>query len=545
MSITISQQPPAIATALNDIIVEAYENNISSGAAVQVKGRLDIVDFHLLNDWFAITITIAGVATTYRFTCGTEYAVRTTQTLAEWGNVVRDAIAAKALILNNFIISTVSQSTFFRINFEPYIKDGTIAWSLSSSSISGVFDYADSSYSLPVYYNYLRMALQIYIEAQTGIDTTQNERLNENPLILPPVITVSPLRMTGSWNLKEYIKNEYFGHFTFPPTATLKHVWNIIDTYRALVYSEWGSPPEPKNTAFTSEIRVIDANLSEPKIVELNSEGKTISQLLSENKMFLTNAPLIKDTDIYSTEKLNWLFTTSYTGCKLVVKEYYTDGTNNTRTLLTFNASAWQCVEFDVGFQSIKLETYAGLVPTKWEIWLETSAGAFISEIRAYLIDTSYQSFARYWMFKNRWGVYESFRTTGMVKKNKQVKKSYFKRVVENPTYSDKSLNVINETVELKLAVNSGYFTRQWLKYFADEFLQSRDVFWVKNSNKYAVTIADSDPVIEDDNVYVGDFLFTAIVADITDIMYEDFEPVIDLPVAGDFNGDFNNDFLN
>lgn len=555
MSIVILTEPNQLVTSLNDIIIEGYENDIASSSGTSSRGFLVLQDFHLENDYFTIRPFVDGYYQDFVFTCKstvtnnkTQYPLRTTESLAEWGEKVKDTIIRNSYIIDHFKITTYvdDEDGYYSIYFEPYVQDGTVRLTWYQTIISVDYSTQDSNYSDPEYYDYLNMALQLYVEELTGATTGQLEKY-QNPLIVPPEIYRVPLRAHGRWNLKELIKNEYNEHFTFPLEEDVaRHIWNIVNKYKALVYSIFDDPPIAQNNKFTDDFYVLDAKFSETKIRRMNSNNQSLIDLLTETKQFLTNAPLEKKTDIYTPEKLNWLFLQDYSGAKLRVKEYYTDGTNDTRTITTFNISAWQIIEFDVGFQTIKRDDYEteDIIPWKWEIWLETDVGSFISDIRTFIIDKTYQRYARYWIFKNRFGVYEAFRTVGKIKKINKISKTFFEKEAEEPDFSDRNISQIDEKSELQFEVNIGFLDKQWIKYYADEFMISRDVYWITGENKYAATILEASPVFEEDDIYNNSYSFKAIILDVDDKFYDEFDPVPELPVLGDFNGDFNDDYL-
>jgi hypothetical protein len=551
MSIVISKPAPALVASENDIVIEAYENDIASNYGTSSRGFLYLNAFHLPGDYINIHFSIDGIITYYSMTCVAtvtdntiQYPVRTTETMAEWGEKIKDMFCRNAFILENFkVYSTIElNGNAFRIWFEPY-DPTNVSMIFYSVNVSVDISVQNTVYTAPAYYSYISMCLQLYIETQTDATHWTQEKSSSNPFVLPPVIFNK--KAYGHWNLKNAVKNEYTGHFTFPLDGA-RHYHYIVDSYTPYIYSKHGNPPTAQNGKFANSIYVLDAKFSDMKIRELNEADKSIADLLNETKQFLTNAPLEKATDIYVPEKLNWLFRQAYTNAVARVKEYYTDGTNEIRTITTFNATAWSIMEFESGFQTIKRSDYenAGVMPYKWDFWLETSAGAYISEIRTYFIDKTYQPYARYWIFKNRWGVYEAVRSTGAVQKLNKIEKTFFEQDPEEPGLSDKKVNQVDETNELSITVNTGWLEKNIIAWMADELNMSRDVYWLKENNKYAVTVEANTVTFEEDGNHNYAFDFKALVDDISDSMYDEFDPVPELPVVGDFNGDFNDDYL-
>lgn len=553
MSISLTKSAPVIVSAGNDIIVEAYENDIVSAAGTQINAFMQLVQFHNEGDDFGFIITINGVTHLVDYACVNtvtdnkiQYPVRTTETLAEWGNKVLDTLLRDALIVNNFKIKTFvdTYDGFLSIYFEPYETDGSVRMVFYPVSVSVNFYYQSSNYISAVLRENLSLSLNLYIESNASDGSTTIEKV-KNSLTPPHVVSISPTKATAHWNLKELVRNEYFGHFDFPLSGTMFFRY-ILDEYRANIYSKWGDPPTEQNSKFIDTFYILDAKLSDVMIRRMNTENITLADELTNNKKFLTNAPLVKDTDIYEPNKLGFLFQQAYTGAIAKVREYYTNDTTATRDLVTFNVPAYQVVEFNTGFQTIKLDDYTtpGLTPYKWEFWLETSGASYISEIRTYVIDTSFQLYARYWLFKNRYGVYDSFRSTGIISKMLPVKKTFLEQDKELPTIIDRNTTQISEDNTLTIQANSGHINDPNMKaYLVDEFFYSRDVYWLKKSQAYAVTIKEDNPVLNTDGEYNENFDFIGLVPDVDDSMYIDYG-IPELPLLGDYNGDFNDDHL-
>jgi hypothetical protein len=166
-----------------------------------------------------------------------------------------------------------------------------------------------------------------------------------------------------------------------------------------------------------------------------------------------------------------------------------------------------------------------------------------ISEVRTFIIDYKYQQYARYFHFKNSWGVYELLRSTGKVTKTQGITKEFITLPLPSDfTEKDKSEKQIDVQVTTSYKFNTGYLPD---KYFADwmqEFLSSDDVYWLKKGIAYPVNIQSSKNPVSQDGDYnpYQEFELTHSIHDDFTEEFSAHEPIL----VGDFNIDFNTDFF-
>ena len=340
-------------------------------------------------------------------------------------------------------------------------------------------------------------------------------------------------------DISELLQEIVNGKFTFPEPDTgwaMIHV--MIKQFRIYAYEKLTGDDIG---IYSENYRIMPGKLSTFRQGELNYLEKSIYDKLTESKMFLTWAPLEKVTDIYAPEKLYFLFVT--TGIfRLRTKEYYSDGSVSEVTRFTFTVyDAWKIYEFFVSYSRVR--TNAPKKVLRYEISLLDSNSDLASEIRTFIIDYTYQKYARYFFFKNSFGVYELVRTTGKVIKSLNISKEFINiPLPDNFKQVDKAEKQINADAETLYKINSGYLPdKYWADWF-QEFLLSEDVYWLKRGKAYPCNIRESKNQISEDGDYnpYQEFELTHSIHDDFTEEFTAHEPII----IGDFNLDFNTDFF-
>jgi|GEM_PF-5891003 len=134
---------------------------------------------------------------------------------------------------------------------------------------------------------------------------------------------------------------------------------------------------------------------------------------------FLTWAPLTKITYPNTPERLYFLLTT--TGLKLRCKKSYVSS-EETIEILAFDKEPYTIVELHVGVS--ELFPFDDLSNLKgYDIWVENDKDETISEVRSFIVDTSYYLNIRSLFFKNSLGMFDVINCTGQLKVSDQVKR--------------------------------------------------------------------------------------------------------------------------
>jgi hypothetical protein len=336
-------------------------------------------------------------------------------------------------------------------------------------------------------------------------------------------------------DISEILKAESFGNFTFPDPNVFSRIHDIIKQFKVFLYEK------PGNVGIYSETyKYLQGKLPDFVQGELNYQGKSVYDLIRENKMFLTFAPLQKTIDIYSPEKLYFLFIQAGT-YSLVSKEYFYDGTTLITTRESFTATDFEIREFFVSYAKIHTN-YDKLL--KYEIYLLDQEGSSVSEIRTFAIDYRYQNYARYFIFANDFGVYEVLRTIGKATKTLQVDKSFVNiPLPSNFTELSWGQKQISESDLATYKVNSGYLPDKYWADWMKTFLRSPEVYWLKKGHAYPVIILPSKNPTAIDGDY-NPFQEFELVHSIQDDFTEEFDAHYPI-LSGDFDIDFDVDFDN
>lgn len=529
--------PPKVVLSGNEIPLIVAETDAFITKGNTTKGKIWLQGFHLNGN----TITFQYYDKTIVYTCVTDYygqanayPVRTSETIQAWGTTLFRILVADYNLSNDFIISCRSLSSSFAIFFEPVTRLAGNNITITAVTTASI-ETTNSNYTPDVLYQNYKLKLQLLKE------TVQSDLVSINKFRYPvyPAFVYDGTNAKIEYDLRNLTYDEVDGHFTFPETGLMRS-WNIMKKYYMQLsfladnLTQNSLPPD-------QFFYVLPGKLSKGKEKDLNTKLTNIYNEIVSKKQFLTFAPLRKQTDIYSPEKLYFLFLDQYNNARLYIEEKYTNNTTARRILNSFPTYAYNLFEFSIGFQQIKLEDYGDLIVKEYDIWIENGSGGMVSEKRTFVLDYNYKRSARYFPFKNSFGVYEILRTTGDAEKIAKNEKEFYERSLFQVKSSDQVRKPININQNLILKINSGLLAKQWAVYYGAEFLSSPDVFWLKSDKKYAVQVEESSESISDsDKINLQSFNFQITVDDIDDSFYSDFGPDI---LGGDFSDDFSEDF--
>jgi hypothetical protein len=527
--------PPRIVISGNETLLQIAVENAYNTLGNAVKGAILLQSFHEAGQ--SITLTWNG--NTVTFTCVADYTgaigtypLRTTETSLEWSQKVLRAFMSHYLLMNDFIITgTVVMSLWYRINFEPYIKQ---AYNNLTITKTASCDTTDSDYTPDDLFENFKLRLQLLSESSGVLYKYRS------PVFIP--FLFSGLNASLNYDLKRLLYTDLTGHFTFPETATLQHLHSILPKIY-LHLSFLGDNITAESLAPEEYLYALPGKMSQTKEKALNTQSTSIYADLVSSKRFLSLAPIIKATDIYTPEKLYFIFTAAVPNATIIITERFRQHTAETRTLATFSAAAYSLYELSIGFQSVKQADYGSKIPTEYDISIENGSGALISERRTFQIDYTYLRTARYFLFKNSYGVYEVFRATGDAEKANKIRKEWFERVIHAQNDTDQSRKSLDIQHTYTMKINTGYLPAPLNFYIASEFLGSSDVYWLKNNRAYAVQIEENEvSVSKSDIENLHEFDFQVTLNDMDDTFFQEFLPGSELPIQGDFSSDFNND---
>lgn len=181
---------------------------------------------------------------------------------------------------------------------------------------------------------------------------------------------------------------------------------------------------------------------------------------------------------------------------------------------------------------------------SKYDVYVKDISNNVISETRTFILDTKFQPFARYFLFKNKLNAYEVIRTTGKLSVAENIDKEFI--------LLDKEINYTTDYKEEKqievqrgyvAELNSGFFkNKEWDRHFS-EFLESEDCYMLKFGKAYPIVIEKGKYNYFNDENKPNSKPFIYRIANPDDELYTDFTFDADVPISGDFSFDFNEDF--
>lgn len=344
----------------------------------------------------------------------------------------------------------------------------------------------------------------------------------------------------AKFNIQPQLFREKRGLFSFPEEeAEILTVHNLCTEFKLIATSIKGFPPLSDNAAVSS-IFALPIKVSDMKIAELNNSNKTFSQYLNEQQMWLS-WQAAKRTDVYSTERLYYLAQQSGT-LSFWVKKYYTNGTTLTEKRGEIAVTQYQAIECRSGHIAIKSSADNSRSIYRYEVWIQNASGSKLTLPFTYVLDFSYQPWARYFLFKNKFGAYEMLRTTGrMIQKQKIEKTFATTSLPSNFTFSNQNQKQIDSSKTISYVVNFGFTSTEDIA-IQNDFLDSNEVYWLKEGTAVPVQVQSSDLTTYDDTTQylANDF---EIVLGLEDYSIQKSEPTLPIYTPGDFDIDFDDDF--
>lgn len=344
----------------------------------------------------------------------------------------------------------------------------------------------------------------------------------------------------SNFDISSLLNREKYGYFSFPDEdSDILTTHDLCTKHKIIAIGVSGTPPIP---VCSNEIDIYSfpAGFDEMKLAELHDLNKNFDQYLSEQQMFLTQHRS-KKTDVYSTERLFYLAQAAGT-IGMYAKKYYTDNTFKTEKISEIPVTKYQIVELRSGYNAIKTALDSGKTIRKYEVFLKNEIGSSLTYNFEYILDFTYQSWARYFMYRNKLGGYDLFRTTGKLSNKPKTEKTFAKiKLPSNFVVTDPTKKQINNTKSNNYVINSGYIPFSERSYF-DELIDSPEVYWLMNGFAYPIYIHDNESLSYEDNTTYSNADFEFEMGLSTIIPLEP-SPILPICVNGDFDIDFDSDF--
>ena len=342
------------------------------------------------------------------------------------------------------------------------------------------------------------------------------------------------------FNVANIVKNIINNHFSIDINFLTYHA--LLETYYILAYPRNIETNTYGKGVVSNITRVLHGNIPDHKFGELAGAGQTPWDWMQQRK-FLSLRNNTTITDIYTPERLYIIKTDDAKYVKYKIT--YTDDTTETFTkTIDADQDNYTAIEIDASWLSIAglTATWQTKTPAKYEVYIEDESG-LTSIVYTFTFDTSYQPYARYFMYKNRLGVYEAIRITGLAAFDADIDKDFYKlnEQIEHDNY--KQYQQLQASRETSATLNTGWINIEDRERYL-EFLQSDDVYWIKKGKAYPVLVEKSKNTIRQDKVNLVAYDFKIRVTNYDDELFTDFGFGPSLPTGGDFNADFNEDFF-
>lgn len=344
--------------------------------------------------------------------------------------------------------------------------------------------------------------------------------------------------LLSSFDIAPYCRDKKTGHFSFPEITSVYKIHDILTPVQASLGHIDDITGIDTKLVLSSYKYALDGKFSELKQSFLNNAGQNFLQYLDAGgtRKFLTFSPRPKTTDIYAPEKLYFLVPETGT-YKILIKKYY-KGTTREVYSETISFTKNQVIEIQASYKSIT--TYDPYIIYNYDICVTDANGYPVSETFQFIVDRDYKAFARYFLFKNSFGVYECIRTTGKISKTTGISKT-FADVSDPASMTSLARRMVQLSVnqDVEYEIVTGYKHNDHNEWVT-EFFSSADVLFLKNTLAIPCSITESKDASD-----IDDRKPQSRKAKMKHLYYEDFshEATAEFPLLPDFNSDFNKDF--
>jgi len=218
-------------------------------------------------------------------------------------------------------------------------------------------------------------------------------------------------------------------------------------------------------------------------------------------------------------------------GTRLKAKWHFNEGGSAEEILSVFDMLQHEKYGFNVRFDKAFIPAnHAGKSVSHYEIWLESSAGSRLSEVRTYILDYSILQYLRYFLFLTSWGAVETLATIGQGSSEYQIEQQEAARVrISGSPLSAGDRSVFGISLTDHFKVNTGWLTNDELIMLRDFILSAKKYrYYVGRLLPIALT---SDKISEKDDanrLYKQLFEYKYLITDdaFTERSDEDVEPM-------------------
>jgi hypothetical protein len=225
--------------------------------------------------------------------------------------------------------------------------------------------------------------------------------------------------------------------------------------------------------------------------------GNTLIGQLSSStvKPFLTWQPASKEVGRNDQEYLYYYYDGT-SGIKTQVKLFFDDGTTSVNYITSIYTSHNNCVQIlPAGFSQLNLSTYevGGITIIKYQLKLVDASNVAISDMREYLLDENEYDNARYFLYKNSIGGYDTIRFLGDAENTLDMDFDLNERFLASGFTSQDGQRVKSSiSFTQAMEVSTGLIDKE-LKISLQDLLISPDVYEIVDGKFVSIQILNKD----------------------------------------------------
>ena len=291
----------------------------------------------------------------------------------------------------------------------------------------------------------------------------------------------------------------------FPETAMHFNRSAFITAYKLLYTEYFGIPPRPQAVAESGPFYSFPGKVPERLMALLTEEMTDFCNYYITRMFFLHSGENTRKTDTSETQKLYWINAGTYASVSLITVVRYHDNTESQpTTLVTFSSGNMQAHELCTGYAACNIASVTpGKSVSNYLIYLkDVASGARISPIMTYDIDYRHYNRPRYFIFKNEYGVFDTFRFTGDAETNFSSTRQRISLAlpIDFTTKHGKDYNqTLSQNKPIK--VKSGLLDSKTELHRCLELIMSEEVYEIIGGKLYPVFImTDSGDLYNDNN---------------------------------------------
>ena len=463
--ITINKQPAFLALAGNPMPLELQTNNHQTATGAKSVHTINFTAGPTNNEtmtfsWLAFDVTI-----TFKTTPDTSgYQVPAwdgVTALAQWlETILVPALQKNYLINSAYQIGEDYGNPKIILTARQIGTDFNFGFTDTSSGISG--DTQTTAGTNNTYRPNFSLIVQLYYSQKnaTTLNTTQLE--------LPPINNIAV------FNLAEILEND------LPANTIPTHGSTVIQDNSAAILQYYFNTAEKHDTQVQQITKSATKYAIQGGLAVADAARLDYYTDILPTKKLLTWAPATQSIHTNQPLFINYYHATG-SNFQINITTTQTDGSTTTGVLFTKTAAANTlfCIPVTVAQIEIALSV-TNIASFTFFVSAQADDSNAYSETLLIKIDQTPKPEENWFLFKNSFGVYETFRCTGESAENLQsTRKEFSSLLPANAGVLDRSRKALNVDAEMYREVNTGWKNKDEAQHMVDLFL-SDDVYQIK-----------------------------------------------------------------